>query len=228
MSYFKTRINNLNLDLSHRCPLECPNCQRQTAFTNKGLIPYGRDLTLNEINMITDHFKSVGFCGQLSDPVHHPRFSEILEIFNKKNVGATIHNASTAKPISWFIKSFKAKPNARWVFACDGLPKDSHKYRKNQDGEKMFEIMKIAKQHLNTTPVWQFIIFNYNEDNIEEAKKMALENGLEFILVQSSRWRDDDGKPDPLRPKGSSGIKTLATKQTKKDKDGNYEWQKLN
>ena len=92
----------------------------------------------------------------------------------------------------------------------------------------MFEIMKIAKQHLNTTPVWQFIIFNYNEDNIEEAKKMALENGLEFILVQSSRWRDDDGKPDPLRPKGSSGIKTLATKQTKKDKDGNYEWQKLN
>ena len=55
-----------------------------------------------------------------------------------------------------------------------------------------------SKKHLEVTPVWQYIIFNYNEDHIEEAKQMAKENGVGFMLVQSSRWNDND---DPLRPK---------------------------
>ena len=206
MSYFKKRLHALNLDLSHRCPLECPNCQRQTAFTKRGLIPHGRDLTLHEMDIITDHFKSVGFCGQLSDPVHHPRFNEILELFNKKNVGVMVHSAATAKPISWFIKSFKAYPNARWVFACDGLPKDSHKYRKNQDGEKQFRRLLLAKEHLNKLPIWQMILFSYNENDLDECIKMADEAGVIFNLINSSRWYKDDGS-DPLIPKGKEKLR---------------------
>ena len=31
---------------------------------------------------------------------------------------------------------------------------------------------------------------------------MANSNGIDFLLTQSSRWKDRDGKPDPLLPTG--------------------------
>ncbi|BCU99057.1 MAG: hypothetical protein CM15mV25_0520 [uncultured marine virus] len=37
-----------------------------------------RDLTIKEIKMIAKFFKDVAF-GQLSDPVHHPKFNEIMK-----------------------------------------------------------------------------------------------------------------------------------------------------
>ena len=40
-------------------------------------------------------------------------------------------------------------------------------------------------------------MFSYNEHNLEKAK-MAVDEGLMFIVLHSSRWMSED---DPLRPK---------------------------
>jgi MoaA/NifB/PqqE/SkfB family radical SAM enzyme len=197
IQYFMSR-RSLNIDISFRCPLECPRCQRQRQWRNEGKKVPGRDLTLKEIDKISDYYNDFIFCGQLSDPVHHPKFPEILEMLYKKKTIVEIHNAASQKSKEYFIKCFKANPHAQWIFGIDGLPEESHKYRVNQDGKKLFNIMIESKKHLEVTPVWQYIIFNYNEDHIEEAKQMAKENGVGFMLVQSSRWNDND---DPLRPK---------------------------
>ena len=197
IQYFMSR-RSLNIDISFRCPLECPRCQRQRQWRNEGKKVPGRDLTLKEIDKISDYYNDFIFCGQLSDPVHHPKFPEILEMLYKKKTIVEIHNAASQKSKQYFIKCFKANPHAQWIFGIDGLPEESHKYRVNQDGKKLFNIMIESKKYLEVIPVWQYIIFNYNEDHIEEAKQMAKENGVGFMLVQSSRWNDND---DPLRPK---------------------------
>jgi hypothetical protein len=44
---------------------------------------------------------------------------------------------------------------------------------------------------------WQYIVFSYNENDIEEAEKMAIDNGITFMMTESSRWLSKD---DPLRP----------------------------
>jgi hypothetical protein len=44
---------------------------------------------------------------------------------------------------------------------------------------------------------WQYIVFSYNEDNIDEAKAMAEDNGINFMLLESSRWYSED---DALKP----------------------------
>jgi len=77
-SFFDRRHRRLNIDLSHRCPLECLRCGRQISFLFKGLKVPGRDLTIEEFEKITDHFKTISFCGQYSDPIHHPKFKELL------------------------------------------------------------------------------------------------------------------------------------------------------
>ena len=47
-------------------------------------------------------------------------------------------------------------------------------------------------------PIWQYIVFSYNENHVEQAKKLAKENDIPFMRVLSSRWEGDD---DPYKPK---------------------------
>lgn len=187
----------VNIDITHRCPLECPRCQRFTSFTSKGLKVPGVDMSMENFAKVAKHFKHINFCGQVSDPVHHPKFIEILEYCFKNKNSVSVHHATAAKPMKWYPKAFQANPEARWWFGIDGLPSESHKYRINQDGEKLFEIMKEARQHLRQRPVWQYIVFKYNEDHIDEALDMAKEADVEFMILHSSRWL---GKDDPYRP----------------------------
>ena len=187
----------VNVDLSARCGLECPRCQRQTYFSSNKDIP-GHDLTVDDFVKITDYFKSINFCGQLSDPVHNEYFIDILRLCKMKNVDGVIHNVSSLKSKEWYIEAFQAHPDMRWVFGIDGLPKDSHKYRTNQDGEKLFQVLKTARKHLTRKPIWQYIIFAYNEDTIDEAHQMAIDIDVDFMIVNSSRWH---GPNDPFKPK---------------------------
>ena len=198
ISFYRRSKKGINIDISNRCPLECMRCQRQTNFTLEGRKVYGRDATMDEIRKLSDYFSSFNFCGQLSDPVHHPHFVDILEYLYKKDIQVTVHNASSQKPMKWYIKAFQAHPKAKWIFAIDGLPEESNMYRINQDGEKLYKVMLEAKKHLQQTPAWQFIVFSYNEHNLEKAKQMAIDKGLMFIVLHSSRWMSED---DPLRPK---------------------------
>ena len=198
IAFYRRSKKGINIDISNRCPLECMRCQRQTNFTLEGRKVYGRDATMDEIRKLSDYFSSFNFCGQLSDPVHHPKFVEILEYLYNKDIQVTVHNASSQKPKHWYIKAFKAHPRAKWIFAIDGLPEESNMYRVNQDGKKLYEVMLEAKKHLKQTPSWQFIVFSYNEHNLEKAKQMAIDEGLMFIVLHSSRWMGED---DPLRPK---------------------------
>ena len=198
IAFYRRSKKGINIDISNRCPLECMRCQRQTNFTLEGRKVYGRDATMDEIRKLSDYFSSFNFCGQLSDPVHHPKFIEILDYLYKKDIQVTVHNASSQKPMNWYIKAFQAHPKAKWIFAIDGLPEESNMYRINQDGEKLYRVMLEAKKHLKQTPSWQFIVFSYNEHNLEKAKKMAVDEGLMFIVLHSSRWMGED---DPLRPK---------------------------
>jgi MoaA/NifB/PqqE/SkfB family radical SAM enzyme len=194
--HFLTR-RGINVDITHRCSLECPRCQRSASFIFNGIKVPGEDLSIQNFAKIVKHFNHVNFCGQVSDPVHHPKFVEFLEMLYKENKSTSVHHASAGKSMNWYPKAFKANPHARWWLALDGTPDSSPTYRINQDGWKMYEIMKIAKEHLTTTPVWQFIVFNYNENEMEIAHKMAKEIGIDFVIVNSSRWLGED---DPLKP----------------------------
>ena len=135
----------------------------------------------------------------MSDPVHHPKFIEFLKLLHENNSSVSVHHATAAKPRSWYPKAFKANPNARWWFGIDGLPNESHKYRINQDGEKLFDIMVEAKQYLRHLPVWQYIVFKYNENHIDEAHEMAKEAGVQFMVVNSSRWLGDNDEYKPSK-----------------------------
>ena len=192
--YFEGR--KINIESTFRCTLECPKCQRQSIRRHGFKIP-GVDMPWDDFLKIAKFFKKgLIFCGQVSDPIFNPKMIEMLKYCYDNKIPIYINTAASQKPMEWYEEAFEANPKAKWVFAIDGLPKDSHKYRINQDGPKLFEVMKLcAKRGL--TPRWQYIVFNYNENNIEEARQMAKNNNILFDVLYSGRW----GVKDAYKPK---------------------------
>ena len=179
----------INLDITHRCTLECPKCLRRSVPTNN----LG-DLSLDSFKKIISHFDQIEFCGQISDPIFHPQFIEFLELTKDKRV--FVHTAASHKPMDWYRDAFLANKNATWQFGIDGLPQDSHKYRINQNGEYLFNVMKTGVE-LGNDIRWQYIIFKYNENDIPEAIDLAQRHKIPIHINKSSRW---SGPNDPYKP----------------------------
>lgn len=187
----------LNLDITFRCPLQCLRCGRQTSFLNKGKRVPGKDMTLEEFDKITNFFQKISFCGQYSDPIHHPQFLDFLQICREKRIYTEVHTASSHKPNDWYVEAWQTYPGARWIFAIDGLPHQSHKYRINQDGIKLFNLMLESRKYLERKVIWQYIVFFYNQHSIKEAMEIAKKEELRFDIINSSRWINEN---DYLRP----------------------------
>ena len=187
------RFPKINLDITHRCTLQCQRCNR-AIFAARGQKVPGEDMTMNNFKKVIDYFEEIYFCGQISDPIFHPKFIDFLKLLKGRKT--VVHTAASHKPEKWYKEAFEANTDAYWTFGIDGLPKDSHKYRINQDGEKIFKMACLAAKIVDKVK-WQYIVFSYNENNIEEARQMAKDNNIIFEVQKSSRFWEGD----PLMPK---------------------------
>lgn len=197
----KGLIKTMNLDISNKCALACPGCNRQKYYDGDGRKIPGRDITLREMKMIVDWFDHISFCGQVSDPLYHPQFYDILKMVVDSKKSTTIYHASVLKSRQEYLKYFLLTKhgNVKWVFALDGLPSQSHMYRKNQNGERMFEVMKMCAL-MGIETEWDCIVFNYNENNIQECENLAKKYGIKFNTIISSRWWENCENMQPKDP----------------------------
>jgi hypothetical protein len=144
---------------------------------------------MSDFEKVMKYYDSIHFIGNISDPIFAVNLIDFLKLTYENNKRTVLHTAASHKTPTWYMEAFKANVNAKWIFGIDGLPKDSYKYRINQDGEHLFDMMKLAI-NCGLTPVWKYIVFKYNENDIEEAKSLAADHNITFKLVKSSRWHE--------------------------------------
>ena len=175
----------VNIDAGTRCTLQCPGCARTKHLKRGKRIP-GKDLTVEQFKKIVDYFDYIGFCGTWSDPIFSKNFIEFLKICKYRNKDVEISTAASHKPVRWYEEAFAANKSACWVFGIDGLPEESHKYRKNQDGVKLFDMMLSAK-YSGLKVIWQYILFNYNKNSVNKAKEIAKFHKIDIMFIESFR-----------------------------------------
>ena len=79
------RFPKINLDITHRCTLQCKRCNRAIFASRNQKVP-GEDLSIENYKKILSFFKEIYFCGQISDPIFHPKFIEFLKLLrNQQN-----------------------------------------------------------------------------------------------------------------------------------------------
>ena len=189
------RLSSPNMDLSHRCILRCPQCLRQKV---EGLprIKRSFDIGKPEFRKILNYYENqITFCGQISDPIYHPDFLAFLEMMNGLGKGVRVatngtNDKSGNMDDKWWDKAYSYGLGENcWVFGVDGLDEKSELYRIGSNFKQVWETMKIGVQAGHPI-VWQYIIFGYNEHEIERAKEIAHKEGITLLLIKTNRGFD--------------------------------------
>ena len=189
------RLSSPNMDLSHRCILRCPQCLRQKV---EGLprIKRSFDIGKPEFRKILNYYENqITFCGQISDPIYHPDFLAFLEMMNGLGKGLRVatngtNDKSGNMDDKWWDKAYSYGLGENcWVFGVDGLDEKSELYRIGSNFKQVWETMKMGVQAGHPI-VWQFIIFGYNEHEIEQAKEIAHKEGITLLLIKTNRGFD--------------------------------------
>ena len=186
----------IDIELTSYCNIDCPGCFRQVKRSQVDNILDKDVLTFEQIKKwITKknfpNCKLINFCGSIDEPTLHPEILQIVDYFNGININIST-NGSTK------TKEFWSKLGERKIsvfFGIDGIDQKSlEKYRIGSSFKKVKENWRaFIKSGGKAT--WQFIAFEHNEHLIEEARKMAIDEGFEnFRLIYSHRNENKESK----------------------------------
>tara|TARA_A100001234_G_scaffold143417_1_gene125926 strand:+ start:3042 stop:3611 length:570 start_codon:yes stop_codon:yes gene_type:complete len=180
------RKKRLNIEATARCTLKCPLCKRAAHVRKHGKVPQGWEMTPDQLEKVAPYFRKITFCGQLSDPVFAKHLIPMLSICQDYDIRTRVLTAATGRSEEWYEEAFNANLQAHWTFGIDGLPEKSHRYRINQDGFFLYKMMLKAKSY-GMAVWWQYIIFDWNKDQINICKQMARENNIKILFIESKR-----------------------------------------
>lgn len=187
-SYNYAQVRQLHIELTNRCNAACPLCPR---FHN-GSPLIRPDLKLNDISL--EQFKSwfspeflkqirlILFCGVHGDPCIAQDTLEIVKYIASANPACQTQfntNGGMRNPEWWAELGSVLAYNKfnRLTFSVDGLEDTNHLYRRNVQWHKLMKNMQ-AFIGAGGKAYWDYLVFGYNEHQIDEAKLLATELGF--------------------------------------------------
>ena len=201
---FGAAVNDLHVELTSRCTLACPRCERtvgpgQFVLGDLPVELVRRELTVERFPGIT----YVNLCGNYGDPIYHPRFHDVLRHFKEQGWKVRIETNGSYRTAAWWATTASILQRRDILtFSIDGLADTNAIYRVNA---RWPDIMAaVAAMRGRVWLIWKMIVFRYNQHQLEEARALAADLGFdEFRLIRSNRfgkrWFGADGK-DPLEP----------------------------
>jgi MoaA/NifB/PqqE/SkfB family radical SAM enzyme len=204
MKYLE-KIKKIQFELSNFCNASCIGCRRSDPVTLTPRYDLANlDSTFVSLEVIQslindplfDDVYELEFCGTIDEPLAHPKFIEILNLFSAKrtNLFIRIHTNAAVRNEFFYIELVEAlskfeKHEVR--FSIDGLEESHRLYRGDLDYKK---IMEHAQQFINYggDAVWQMLQFPWNEHEIDECTRIAKEMGFRKIVVRRDRTHSSE------------------------------------
>jgi MoaA/NifB/PqqE/SkfB family radical SAM enzyme len=209
-------VRQLHVELTNRCNAACPLCPRFHA--NSALIR--PDLKLNDISLeefktwfppaLLKQLKLILFCGVHGDPCIAQDTLEIVKYITDANPNLPLQfntNGGMRNPEWWAELGAVLATNkhSRLIFSVDGLEDTNHLYRRNVQWHKLMNNVK-AFIGAGGRAYWDYLIFQHNEHQLDEAKQLAIDLGfIEFNPKKSLGFiAGDDLVPVPVLTKTGS------------------------
>lgn len=231
-------IKNIHFEITERCQAACPMCDRN--MQGKGLNPHLSlaELKLEDVKNIFEpnffkQLESFQFCGNYGDPIVAEDLVEVIEyirIFNK-DVWINVNTNAGAREPEWWQRLAKAiGRRGRVIFSVDGLEDTNHIYRQGVQWDKVKRSMEsyIAA---GGRARWDFLIFEHNQHQVEEAKRLSEEWGFErFTAKKSSRFIASQAskKKEEHQAFNKKGEETVVIKESDNSSYRNKELDKIN
>ena len=188
----------LDIELTSFCNIRCKGCFRE--------ISKKADLILNKeyisLDTIRERFrkeempaiKIINFCGSVDEPTTHPQFHDIVEYFADWGAHINIATNGSTRTEQWWIKlaGLLEGTSHAVTWGIDGSDELSEVYREGSNFAKVernFRAFNSAGGRSN----WQFIVFEHNEHQLEEAKQRATDEGFRNFKTIISHRKDTKG-----------------------------------
>lgn len=234
--FFKKNMHNglpmaLSIEPTTSCNLRCPECPsglrsftRDTGMLDEAMFKKVIDEASSHLSYLTFYFQG--------EPFLNTNFLRMVAYAHqRKIVTATSTNAHYLHPknAEEVVKSGLDK----LIISLDGITQETYvKYRVGGQLDKVIEGTKnmiAAKKKLNSqTPylVFQFLVVQHNEHEIEDAKKLTRELGVDEIVFKTAQIYDYENGSDliPKNEKYSRYKRTATGKYVIKNKLENSCW----
>ena len=200
--YNYSDIKTIHLEVTQNCQAACPMCDRN--MNGEGINPH---INLDELsykdctNIFPASFikqlDTMYMCGNLGDPIIAQDTLEIFEYFRwaNPNMWLSMNTNGGAKPIEWWQKLAKVfDRKGAVIFSVDGLEDTNHLYRQNVVWKNVERNMR-AFIDAGGRARWDFLIFEHNQHQVEEAENLAKKWGCEkFMKKKTGRFITQDSK----------------------------------
>jgi len=214
-----TRPPSVALDVSTACQLKCPSCPTANGTIARSL-GTGFMTLANFKKFITDHpWVSDIELSNWGEVFLNKELEAILRLAHQRHVAVRIDNGANLDRVSDTVLEALVRYKVRGLTcSIDGAsPEVYSTYRVNGDFERVLshirKINAFKRQYGSPYPVlrWQFVAFGHNTHEIDQARAMAAELGMEFYLKLS--WDDLYTRPfspvedrDRVRRASASGA----------------------
>lgn len=152
------------------------------------------DLDFNDLDKFIDvALDEISLCGNVGDPIYHQNFSKLLTVCKKHSSRVKITTNGSYRSTRWWNEiTSRLTSNDEVCFSIDGIPENFTQYRVNGHWNSILNGIKTCvNSSVKTT--WKLIPFSFNENNIEKARKLSIDLGIDkFIVSPSSRWENND------------------------------------
>ena len=195
-------MKSIELELSSACNAYCPMCKR-TILADRGYPIKPRHYSISDIKKYFDPIDMKGFwvnlSGVLGDPIACPDLYDISEYFMKKEIEYMVVSTNAGLKTMTFWKRYgelsnKYEDRIDVHFAIDGLTRNDYRV-----GVNLKKVWNNVNAYLDAggKAVWQYIIFDYNKHEIEEARKLSKEKGMPFIT--RTAWKNDTDSSEKIK-----------------------------
>lgn len=182
-------ITEIQLDHTSRCNLGCPQCARTRANWSQVPAHRGLDLSIEDYQILLEPFGenkiAIFHCGNFGDALASPTFDETFHYSLSKNPRrVTIStNGSLRTPDWWRELALSGGSRLTVTFAIDGLSDTNQIYRVGSNWEKILKNVSAFIEGGGRAR-WDFIEFEHNYHQIDEARNLAKALGFETFNVK--------------------------------------------
>jgi hypothetical protein len=178
----------IHIEPSSRCAIACHNCPRTE---QRGNYLIG-DCDIDTVVRACDGYKKVIMCGDHGDPIYHANLHGLISGLRLAYPSICIDivtNGSHRSQTWWERLTPLLHKGDSVIFSIDGMPDNNHIYRENSSWPSIETAIKILRGNPNVRMVWKWIVFKYNELQIQQGMSLAKDLGFnKFLCIHSIRY----------------------------------------
>jgi len=231
MQIDKNKLDWIQIDLTARCQAMCLECSRN--INGKDVSPaiesadtWDMKMEIFQKAVTTDmlsdpeKLKRLTLNGNFGDPCIHPQFLEISkyvvdnahkDFWYRISTNGAMFDSKYWEKVAEVLKPLKYH---QVIFAIDGLEDTHHIYRRNTTYQ---DVINNATAFINAggNAIWQFIVFNHNKHQVEEAKQRAKDLG--FVKIEFKGGYGQEGGARNYTKAVNNDIVDIGDKTKKND-----------